>query len=75
MKLSASVITEYLKLKNEHTMSNTDRSESDMQLVNNCEEWVTQSYIKMITSLKGPGNKEEKQVVLAAFSQIIGALL
>ena len=36
VKLSAAVITEYLKLKNEHTMSSNDRVESDMNLVNNC---------------------------------------
>ena len=41
VRLSAAVITQYLKLKNEHTMSNTDRVESDMQLDNNCEQWVT----------------------------------
>ena len=75
VKLSAAVITTYLQTKNEPTQSNTDRISSDLQFVNSCETWVSDSYIKMIDNLRGPQTWEQRQVVLAAFSQIIGALL
>ena len=75
VKISAAVITGFLQIKNEPTNSGNDRVESDLQLVNNCETWITDYYIKMLRSLKKPENNDEKRIILAAVSQIIAALL
>lgn len=75
VRTSATVIQGYLTLKNEPAKSNDDRIESDLKLITNCEQWITSAFVGMIKALKCPETEVSKQIVLAAFSQICGALL
>jgi hypothetical protein len=75
VRASATVIQGYLTVKNETTNSKGDRIDSDLQLMENCETWIATSFVKMIRSLKRPDDETSWQTILAAFSQICGALL
>jgi hypothetical protein len=54
VKLSATLIQGYLTIKNEPAQSSNDRIESDLQLINSCEQWITEAYVEVIQKLKGP---------------------
>lgn len=74
VKVSAGVIQNYLNIKNEPTKSSEDRTEKDLILVSKCEEWVSNAYIHLFATLKTPNTPNEKSMVLAALTQIVGAL-
>lgn len=74
VSISANVIQNYLSIKAGPKSGETDRPESDLALVSNCEEWVTRCYLKVFGKLRAPATPSSKRSLLSAFSQILGAL-
>jgi len=68
------VIQNYLNIKNEPTKSSEDRTEKDLSLVSKCEEWVAKAYIQLFRTLKSPSTHSDKKMLLAASTQVVGAL-
>jgi hypothetical protein len=74
VKISAGIIQTYINIKNEPAKSSEDRTEKDLSLISKCENWVTKTYIQLFGTLKIPTNQSEKNILLAASTQVVAAL-
>lgn len=74
VKISAGIIQNYLNIKNEPTKSSKDRTEKDLLLVSKTEEWVTEAFIQLFTTLKSPTSPSDRRMILSACTQVTAAL-